>query len=251
MTPKIRALVADDEAVTRAHIVALLRQERDIDVVRECCTGTEAQQALADTLLDFVILDIEMPGLDGLSLARMLRAPRAPVVVFVTAHHEYAVNAFEVRALDYLLKPFTLERFRSMLGRARAQVALRRLEAAPSHERPRDRPRHDRFTIKSGGRIHVVHAAEIDWCEACGNYVGLHIGPRCHLVRDTMARVDARLDPRQFMRIHRSAIVNVDRVQEMRPTFSGEYVVTLRGGTRLTLSRGYRGALRGRLGAAL
>lgn len=247
MTQKIRTLVADDEPIARARIVSLLGDEEDIEIVGECSTGTEARHAIADASPDLVFLDIQMPEMDGLALARMMDSGNAPAVVFVTAYDEYALTAFEVHALDYLLKPFSAERFRAALVHARAQVARRRADSAGQ----RERLRRDRLMIKSGGRIHVIRTAEIDWCEASGNYVGLHVGAHCHLVRDTMAHLESELDARQFMRIHRKAIVNVDRVQELQPSFNGEYVVVLRGGTRLTLSRGYRDALQNRLGRPL
>ena len=245
---KIRTLVADDEPIARERILALLRDEDDIEIVGECATGLEAQEAIAHAAPELMFLDIEMPEMDGLALARTVQSSGAPAVVFVTAYDEYALSAFEVHALDYLLKPISTERFRAALVHARAHVARRRNDGGSAG---RERARRDRLMIKSGGRIHVIRTADIDWCEASGNYVGLHVGPQCHLVRDTMAHLESELDPRQFMRIHRSTIVNVDRVQEMQPSFNGEYVVVLRGGTRLTLSRGYRDAIQARLGKPL
>jgi two-component system LytT family response regulator len=243
----LRTIVADDEPIARARMVALLRDEADVDIVGECASGGEAQRAIAATTPDLVFLDIQMPELDGLTLARTLQSNDAPVVVFVTAYDEYALSAFEVHALDYLLKPFSAERLRAALVHARAHVARRRADAGS----PPERAARDRLMIKSGGRIHVIRTADIDWCEAAGNYVGLHVGAQCHLVRDTMAHLEASLDRRQFVRVHRSAIVNVDRVREMQPSFGGEYVIVLRDGTRLTLSRGYRDTIQARLGKPL
>jgi two-component system LytT family response regulator len=247
MTEKIKALVVDDEPIARARMVSLLREEADIELVGECASGTQAKSAIAETSPDLLFLDIQMPEMDGLDLARAIQSSGAPAVVFVTAYDDYALSAFEVHALDYLLKPFSAERFRSALGHAREHLAKRRASAGAG----RDTARRNRLMIKSNGRIHFVRMAEIDWCEAAGNYVRVHVGPQCHLVRDTMSHLESELDSQQFMRIHRSTIVNVDRVQEMQSSFNGEYVVVLRGGIRLTLSRGYRDAIQARLGKPL
>jgi two-component system, LytTR family, response regulator len=253
----IRTLVADDEPIARAHVIALLRDEPDIEVVAECCNGSEAAAAIGQTSPDLLFLDIQMPELDGFELIRAVGTGRAPAVVFVTAYDEYALRAFEVRALDYLLKPFSVDRFRSALAHARAQLSHRHattigrqlLDLLPSITRPA--PHRDRLVVKSSGRIYFVRITDIDWCEAAGNYVRLHVGSQTHLVRDTMAHVESDLDPTQFVRIHRSAIVNVDRIQELQSSFGGEYIVLLRDGTRLTLSRGYREGLQARLGKSL
>ena len=247
---KIRTLVVDDEPIARARMVSLLREESDIELVGECSNGHQAASAIQSTNPDLLFLDIQMPEGDGLSLARTIQSNGAPAVVFVTAYDEYALRAFEVHALDYLLKPFSAERFRSALGHAREHVSQRRkmddLSTAPAlREAP---PRRNRLMIKSGGRIHFVRMTDIDWCEAAGNYVRIHVAHQEHLVRDTMSRLETELDPLQFVRIHRSTIVNVDRIQEMQSSFNGEYVVLLRTGTRLTLSRGYRDSLPARLG---
>jgi two-component system LytT family response regulator len=254
---KIRALVVDDEPVARAHVASLLRAEADIELVGECATGVEAAAAVERTSPDLLFLDIQMPELDGFELVQAIGPDRAPVIVFVTAYDEYALRAFEVHAVDYLLKPFSAERFRSALQHARAQLAQRQattigkqiLDLLPDIRR--QQPGRERIIVRSSGRIYFVRTSEIDWCEAAGNYVRLHVGQQTHLVRDTMAHVEADLDPSQFVRIHRSAIVNVDRIQELQSSFGGEYVVLLRGGTRLTLSRGYREVLQERLGKRL
>jgi two-component system, LytTR family, response regulator len=250
MTGKIRTLVVDDEPVARARVLSLLRDEADIEVVGECSTGPQAVSVIEATAPDLVFLDVQMPQMDGFALARTL-GDDMPAVVFVTAYDEYALAAFEIHALDYLLKPFSAERFRSALGHAREQVSQRRKGSESSKtatlpDRRGTRP--NRLMIKSGGRIHFVRMADIDWCEAQGNYVRVHVGAQEHLVRDTMSHLESELDPQQFVRIHRSTIVNVDRIQEMQSSFNGEYVVLLRTGTRLTLSRGYREILQVRLG---
>jgi two-component system LytT family response regulator len=247
---KIRTLVVDDEPIARARVVSLLKQEQDIEVVGECANGRQAKSAIESTSPDLLFLDIQMPEVDGLDLARTIQSSGAPAVVFVTAYDEYALRAFEVHALDFLLKPFSAERFRSALGHAREHVTQRRkmgASAAGSTQDPNG-GRRNRLMIKSSGRIHFVRMADIDWCEAQGNYVRVHVGHQEHLVRDTMSHLESELDPQQFVRIHRSTIVNVDRIQEMQSSFNGEYVVLLRTGTRLTLSRGYRDSIQARLG---
>lgn len=258
MNQKIRTLVADDEPIARARVVSLLKGEADIEVVRECATGEEARTAIEQERLDLLFLDIQMPEMSGMELARTIRANGMPAVVFVTAYDQYALRAFEVHALDYLLKPFSSDRFRAALGHAREHLAKRRGSPEPiatsapgtAHDAPAS-GRRNRLMVKSGGRIHFVRTADIDWCEAAGNYVRMHVGQQEHLVRDTMGHLESQLDGQQFMRIHRSTIVNVDRIQEMQSSFNGEYVVLLRNGTRLTLSRGYRDAIQTRLGKPL
>jgi two-component system LytT family response regulator len=255
--PRIRTLVVDDEPVARAHVLALLRDEADIDVVGECGNGVQAAAVIEEAAPDLVFLDVQMPEMDGLAVARALGPERMPAVVFVTAYDEYALEAFEIHALDYLLKPFSAERFRSALTHAREHLAQRRattlgrqlLDLLPEIRKPAQG--RDRIVVKSSGRIYFVRTADIDWCEAAGNYVRLHVGPQEHLVRDTMSRLESSLNPDLFTRIHRSAIVNVDRIQELQSSFNGEYVVLLRSGTRLTLSRGYRDTLQTRLGRSL
>jgi two-component system LytT family response regulator len=193
-----------------------------------------------------------MPGLDGFGVLESLRVPRLPVVVFVTAYDRYAVKAFEIHALDYLLKPFHRGRFEETVRRAK--TAVRR--GAADHvsrvfgwlEAARPEPRRvRRFLVKASGRVLFVPAEEIDWIEAAGNYVRLHVGAASHLIRETMAKVEARLDPERFVRVHRSAIVNVERIRELQPMFRGEYSAVLRNGARVMVSRGYRVALEAKL----
>ena len=243
---KIRTLVVDDEPVARARVLSLLRDESDIEVIGECESGPQAISAIESTSPDLVFLDIQMPQMDGVALARTL-GEAMPAVVFVTAYDEYALRAFEVHALDYVLKPFSAERFRSALMHARQHLSSRR-GAGP---REPAGERRDRLVIKSSGRIYFVRTQEIDWCEAAGNYVRLHVGTQTHLVRGTMGYIESQLDAAQFVRVHRSTIVNVDRIQELRSSFNGEYIILLHDKTRLTLSRGYRDGLQTKLGKAL
>jgi two-component system LytT family response regulator len=262
VTSKIRTLVVDDEPVARARVLSLLRNETDIEVVGECSTGPQAVSVIEATSPDLVFLDVQMPQMDGFALARTL-GQDMPAVVFVTAYDEYALQAFEIHALDYLLKPFSAERFKSALTHVRQHIAKRQADRQlptrlPEIQRPEPGPgragehvRRDRLVIKSSGRIYFIRIQDIDWCEASGNYVRLHIGEQTHLVRGTMSHLESQLDPAQFVRIHRSAIVNVERIQELRSSFNGEYLITLNDKTRLTLSRGYREGLQARLGKTL
>jgi two-component system LytT family response regulator len=249
-------MVIDDEPVARTRVLSLLREEADIEVVGECGDGAEAVARIESMSPDLLFLDVQMPELDGFELLRALEPAQMPAVVFVTAYDEYALRAFEVHALDYLLKPFSAERFRSALSHARASLAQRRattlgrqlLDLLPDVRPPAAR---ERLLVKSSGRIHFVRTEEIEWCEAAGNYVRLHVGADAHLMRETMAHLESSLDPQRFVRIHRGSIVNVDRIQELQSSLNGEYTVVLRSGTRLTLSRGYRDALQARLGKPL
>lgn len=246
MNTRIRTLVADDEPIARARMLALLSGEPDIEVVGECASGPQAMAAIERTSPDLVFLDIQMPQMDGLTLARTL-GRTMPAVVFVTAYDDYALGAFEVHALDYLLKPYSADRFKSALVHARQHLGARRQPG--THPPPPER--RDRLVLRSSGRVYFVRMRDIDWCEAAGNYVRLHVGQQTHLVRGTMAHIESQLDRAQFVRIHRSTIVNADRIQELHSSFGGEYVVLLHDKTRLTLSRGYRDGLQARLGRTL
>ncbi len=210
--------------------------------------------ALEQHTPDLVFLDVQMPGLNGFEVLEAVGPEKMPLVVFVTAYDQHALRAFQVRALDYLLKPFDRDRFKDALQRARAHIQRdetgdlgRRLLALVKDLR-RDQPKTDRLVVKSGGRLFFLRTDEIDWVQAAGNYVRLHVGSASHLLRETMNAIEGRLDPEKFFRIHRSRMVNMERIQEMQPWLNGEYAVLLRTGTRLTLSRGYREKLQDRLG---
>ena len=243
-----RILIVDDEPLARERIRTLLAERTDVETVGECRDGQEAVEAIHSLAPDLVFLDVQMPELDGFGVIEAVGAEAMPAVIFVTAYDQHALRAFEVHALDYLLKPFDIERFNEALDRAlrlldhRSDAVSQKLArllddlgTAPSHL--------DRLMIKSRARIYFVRVDEIDWIEAAGNYLRLHTGTDTHLLRQTMTRMEDQLDPNQFIRIHRSTIVNVDRVKELQSLFSGDYEVTLTDGTKLTLSRSYRDRL--------
>jgi two-component system LytT family response regulator len=254
----LRALVVDDDPLARSRLRKLLSAESDVEVVGECASAEEAIGKIAETTPDLVFLDVQMPGMDGFQLIERLRLPVLPAVIFVTAHDEYALRAFEVHALDYLLKPYSRARFLDALRRARAQIEResvtdRRLLGLLAELRARESDRavapataheRERLVVKSDGRMFFVRPAEIDWVEASANYVRLHTHGESYQLRESMKQMEARLPRGTFVRIHRSAIVNLDRVREMQPWFHGEYVVILNDGTKLTASRAYAGRLR-------
>ena len=254
---RIRVLIVDDEPLARERINDLLRSDPQIDIVGQCSNGAEAISAVRKLAPDLLLLDIEMPEKDGFAVLESIPPDQMPAVIFVTAYDQYAVRAFEVYALDYLLKPFDRERFERALGRAKAQVlgekngdvSLRILAALDEIK-----TRHvylERLVIKTNGHVFFLKTDEIDWIEAEGNYVRLHTSKESYLLRDTISALEAQLDPKKFLRVHRSAIVNIDRVQEMQPWFHGEYRIILKGGAQLTLSRSYREKLHELLGRPL
>lgn len=243
---KIRTIIADDEPLARRGIRAQLKNERDFEVISECRNGHEAVKVIETESPDLVFLDVQMPELDGFGVVDAIGAARMPAVIFVTAFDRYALRAFEVHALDYLLKPFDDDRFAGALQRARRHLERkdiddlgRRLQGLLDDLQPRAKYV-DRLVIKSAGRIFFLSVAEVDWIEAADNYVRLHTGSESHLLRETMNNLEQRLDPDQFLRIHRSRMVNMQRVKELRPLFRGEYDLMLKDGTRLETGRGYR-----------
>jgi len=242
----IRALVVDDEPLARQRLCRLLQEEPDVEIVGECADGGDAVATIRARRPDLVFLDVQMPVLDGFGVLEALGGDTLPAVIFVTAYDRYALRAFEYNALDYLLKPFDRERFRKALERARlhlgpdregdrAEQLLGAVEEFKSEGKALER-----LVIKSSGRVFFLRVEEIDWIEAAGNYVRLHVGKEAHLLRDTMSSLEGRLDSKRFLRIHRSTMVNIERIQELQPLFHGDYVVILRDGTQLNLSRGYR-----------
>jgi two-component system LytT family response regulator len=248
---KIRTLIVDDEAHARVRIRQLLKDAPDFEIVGECGNGRQAVEVTRREKPDLVFLDVQMPRLTGFDVCAQLGEGSRPVplIIFCTAYDEYALKAFEVHAIDYLLKPFDRERFKQALDHARAQ--LRRAKAAPPDPRLAAlledlRPgfkKPDRLVFKANGRVIFVRADAIDWIEADGNYVRLHAGTDAHYFRETLAGLEAQLPADKFMRISRSAIVNLDRIKEMQPLFYGDYTVVLHNGVKLNMSRGFRGQL--------
>lgn len=243
---KIRTIIVDDEPLARRGIRAQLENERDFDVIADCRNGQEAVQAITAQSPDLVFLDVQMPEVDGFGVVDAIGPDRMPAVIFVTAYDRYALRAFEVHALDYLLKPFDDDRFAAALQRARQHIERKdlddlgkRLQGLLNDLQPRTRYA-DRLVIKSAGRIFFLSVSEIDWIEAADNYVRLHAGAEAHLLRETMNNLEKKLDPNEFLRIHRSRMVNIQRVKELRPLFRGEYDLLLKDGTRIETGRGYR-----------
>jgi two-component system LytT family response regulator len=235
---KLRALVVDDEPLARSNLIVLLKFDPEIEVVSECGSGREAVAEIRKQKPDLVFLDVQMPECDGFDVLELLGSDLPPGVVFVTAYDQYALRAFEAGALDYLLKPFDNARFDRALGRAKERIAHRK-----------DLPRKmERLAIKSAGQVSFLKISEIDWIEAADYYACLHVRARTHLLRRSLSELEQELDQALFCRIHRSTIVNLDRVQGLELSEDGEYDVRLDNGTRLRLSRRYRKQLQSRMG---
>jgi two-component system, LytTR family, response regulator len=243
----IRTVIADDEPLARQRIKRLLADEIDIEVVAEPSDGYQAVAAIRQHRPDLVFLDVQMPELDGFTVLRLLDRENAPVTIFTTAYDQYALQAFEANALDYLLKPYDEVRFRRALQRARVQLqhgtgsssTLRLVTALNARGvRPQER-----LVIKSGGRVVFLDFQEVDWVEAAANYVRIHAGTNTYLLRQTISAFSQQLPPDKFMRIHRSIIVNLSKIKELQPCNNGEYIVVLRNGRELSLSRSFRGQM--------
>jgi two-component system LytT family response regulator len=264
----LSVLIADDERVARARLRRLLSNEPDVQIVAECCDGQDAVTAILAHRPDLVFLDIQMPELNGFQVLDTLPADAVPAFIFVTAYEQYALDAFAVEAMDYLLKPFDAERLQSTLARARRrigpttergplldairqlaesqrelQVSVTRLSAGSGAVAPVPATPLTRLSVKADGRITFVRVADVDYFESAANYVKVHVGAQTFRVREKMSELSNRLDQKQFARIHRAIIVNIDRIREIQPWFSGDAVVILRDGQKLRLSRSYRHVL--------
>ncbi|MEE9129083.1 MAG: LytTR family DNA-binding domain-containing protein [Phycisphaerales bacterium] len=261
MTPEqpIRTLIVDDEPLARDAIRLLLRDDCDIEIAGECRDGQSAVDALRAGNIDLIFLDVQMPGMTGFDVVREIGPEKMPLIIFATAFDEYAIQAFEAEALDYLLKPIDDARFERSLNRAkrllsqstevklvqRLSRALEVLETNAAATRPELRTK---LALKTSTRVVLVDPSEIDWIEAADYCLRVHVGTTAHLLRESMQTMQQRLDDTMFVRIHRSSIVNVDRIREIQPLFHGDYVVILIDGTKLRVSRSRRHALEARLG---
>lgn len=245
----LRALIVDDEEPARLRLRTLLEREPEVELVGECAGGAEAIAVIQRERPDVAFLDVHMADLDGVETVRCLTADVRPAIIFVTAFDEYAVRAFDVHAVDYLLKPFSPERLHDAVERVRESRAhadpaildqrlVHLLEELADGRHPRER-----ITVRSDGRLFFVRIADIDWVEADANYVRLHARGEVHALRESMRNMEGRLPPDVFLRIHRSTIVNIERVRELQPWFHGEYIAILQDGTKLTVSRAYSGRL--------
>jgi two-component system LytT family response regulator len=250
---KIRTLIVDDERLARARVRRMLKGEADIEIVGECRNGKEAVRFILQEKPDLVFLDVQMPEMSGLEVLQTIGAKAVPALVFVTAFDQYAVQAFDFYALDYLLKPFARERFARTLWRVKEQFERQTSSPAPAQApdnleerlvsliRDLNEKKYlERIVVKTAGRVFFLKTDEIDWIEAAGNYLELHVGRATHLIRETMHGIEGKLDPSKFLRIHRSVIVQIDRIKEMHPMFSGDYAVMLRDGSELSMSRTFR-----------
>lgn len=250
----LRVIIIDDEPIAREGIRTQLLDQTEVEIVSECANGLEAVDAIRELKPDLVFLDVQMPGMDGFEVMKAVSVEASPAIVFVTAYDKYALRAFEVNAVDYLLKPFDKERFQKAFQRAKADIQShnaetlnRRLQSLLDSIRPRQKYL-ERLVVKSSGRIFFLQVSEIDWIEAADNYVSLHIGRESHLIRETLTALEAKIDPEEFVRIRHSAIVNIKKIKELHPLFKGDYEIELRNGTKLTSSRRYRSNLAGLLG---
>ncbi len=274
MNRKIRVIIVDDESLAREALCLMLKDDPEIEVIAECGNGREAVQVIRKQSPDIVFIDVQMRGMDGFQVVEEIGVEQMPVTVFVTAYDKYALRAFAAHALDFLLKPFDHDRFNMALQRAKVRVReqesglvnenliallkdIKALSDTSSLKADVSKPNVvnykeplDRIGIKSGGRIYFLKTEEIDWVEGYGDYLKLHAGSRSHLIRDTVGNFHSKLDSKMFLRIHRSTIVNIERIKDIQPLFKGEYIITITSGISLKSSRSFRQQIQSLLDAA-
>lgn len=246
----ISTLIVDDEKLARDKLQRLLGDESDVEIIGECSCGTDTVKFINKKNPDLVFLDIQMPELNGFEVLEKIKPENMPTIIFVTAYDQFALDAFNANALDYLTKPFDKDRLQTALQKARNQIENSRqgemderlLSLLNNLKETKEYP--DRLVLKSSGKIYFVKTEDIDWIEAAGNYIKIHAEGKSHMLRETMNGIEKKLPPDRFLRIHRSSLVNIDRIKELNPLFSGDYLVTLQDDTELTLSRNYHDRLK-------
>jgi two-component system LytT family response regulator len=262
MPEKIKTLIVDDEPLARRNLRLLLEKDPQIEIIDECRNGQEAVNAVQSFSPDLIFLDIQMPEMDGFDVLEKVGAQQIHAIIFVTAFDQYALKAFEVHALDYLLKPFDDARFQKALTQAKLQIEQREIDKLSKkllalledrennrEHRAQEKSYLTRLMIKLTNRVILLNVNEIDWIEADGNYAKLHVGRKSHMLREKMNDLESQLDPQRFVRVHRSIIVNLNRIKELYPHFNGDYIIVLEDGTQLKLSRSRREHLETRLKA--
>jgi two-component system LytT family response regulator len=254
---KIKALIVDDESLARDRIRELLREIPEINITEECANGLQAVKAILEKEPDLVFLDIQMPGMDGFEVIRTIGVENMPAIIFVTAYDQYAVKAFESHAFDYLLKPFNSKRLLHAVERVMPLIHhhpnlefRKRVDDLLEQMKQKDNFI-ERILIKATNRIYFIRVGEMDWIESAGNYVEIHTGKETHLLRETMNNLETKLNPSKFLRIHRSVIVNIDQIKEMQPDVDNNYIVILKCGKQLTMSRGQREKMKKLMGIYL
>ena len=260
ITPAIRTIIADDEHLARQKLRLLLGSEPGVQVVAECQNGEETVDAVHTHKPDLLLIDIRMPDMDGFEVLGKIVTDEMPSIVFTTAYDQFAIRAFDARALDYLLKPFEQERLHEAIERTRAELLKSHNLNLTSHilnlggqseSQTESRPVDDRMVIRAGGKVVFIDVKEIDWIEAAANYVKLNVGKESYLLREGIGSISERLDPDRFVRIHRSVLVNVSKIKELQPCDSGEYIAVLKNGKELSCSRGYRTQLQRVIGKTI
>jgi len=258
MNPRrIKVLIADDEVLARKFIHRMLKPDPEVEIVAECNNGAEAVAMIRKEKPDLVFLDVQMPEMNGFAVLDAVKLDHLPEIIFTTAYEAYAIRAFELHALDYLLKPFDQVRFKAALRYAKERLhsdqdAAKRLQIGTLLESIQAQQQYfDRIIVRADGRITFLHVREIDWLEADDKYVHLHTGKGTRMLRQTLTAIEGQLDPKKFLRVHRSAVVNIEKIKELQPLFNGEHSLVLENGAKLTLSRKYKDKLFELLGRPL